>query len=406
MIFAERSLHFSMHSFSLFRSFARFRLPSLLVAGALVAAACATHRPAPVEERPLGRGVPSRTAIAPAAGVPTPEAPPSATYTVKRGDTLHQIALDSGLDYRELAAWNNLENVNRIYPGQVLRLTAPGEPAPAPIAGPAMPQDGANGVTTAPLRTPPAVVESNPASAPLPNASLSAPPANRSPSAPPSSSLALSQGSLKTSPKAVKVPYSEQAVRDLDLAASAAPAPREALTLPPQDAKAEPRNAVPAPAAAAPANATPALANAAPAPAAAPPTSAPSASSANDSDRLDWAWPAKGKIVTAFSETANLKGIDIAGTAGEPVRASAAGRVVYAGDGLRGYGKLIIIKHNNTYLSAYAHNREILVKEGQQVTRGQKIAEMGKTDADQVKLHFEIRRHGKPMDPTKFLPPA
>ena len=394
MISAGRSLHFSMHSFSLLRSYARFRLLSLLVAAALVAAGCATHRPAPVEERPLGRGVPSRAAAVPGAGAPVPETPPAATYTVKRGDTLHQIALDSGLDYRELAAWNNLENVNRIFPGQVLRLTAPGEPAPAAIAAPPSPQDGANGVTTAPLRTPPAIVESNAASALPPNTSPSAPPANRSPSAPPASSLASSQANLKTSPKAVKLPYSEQAVRDLDLAASAAPAPREALTLPPQDAKLESRNvaaAAPPPAAA---------------PATAPSTSAPSASTANDSDRLDWAWPAKGKIVTAFSETANLKGIDIAGTAGEPVRASAAGRVVYAGDGLRGYGKLIIIKHNNTYLSAYAHNREILVKEGQQVTRGQKIAEMGKTDADQVKLHFEIRRHGKPMDPTKFLPPT
>jgi lipoprotein NlpD len=148
------------------------------------------------------------------------------------------------------------------------------------------------------------------------------------------------------------------------------------------------------------------------APSAAPPTAAASTPAASaspslgDADHLDWAWPAKGKIVSGFSETANLKGIDIAGTAGEAVRASAPGRVVYAGNGLRGYGKLIIIKHNETFLSAYAHNREILVKEGQQVTRGQKIAEMGSTDADQVKLHFEIRRHGKPMDPTKFLPPA
>ena len=92
--------------------------------------------------------------------------------------------------------------------------------------------------------------------------------------------------------------------------------------------------------------------------------------------------------------------------AGQPVLASAPGKVVYAGSGLRGYGKLIIIKHNKTYLSAYAHNREILVKEGAQVSRGQKIAEMGNTDADQVKLHFEIRRLGKPMDPSRFLPPA
>jgi lipoprotein NlpD len=195
---------------------------------------------------------------------------------------------------------------------------------------------------------------------------------------------------VKTSPKAVKLPYSEQAVRDLDLAASAAPAPRSPSSSPPSTSS-PPSPSSPPP-------------SAAPAAAPAPPVAA--SLSAGDADHLDWAWPAKGKIVSGFSETANLKGIDIAGTAGEAVRASAPGRVVYAGNGLRGYGKLIIIKHNATYLSAYAHNREILVKEGQQVTRGQKIAEMGSTDADQVKLHFEIRRHGKPMDPAKFLPPA
>ena len=125
-----------------------------------------------------------------------------------------------------------------------------------------------------------------------------------------------------------------------------------------------------------------------------------------DGGNIDWAWPAAGKVISGFSETANLKGIDIAGKSGQPVLASGPGKVVYAGNGLRGYGKLIIIKHNNTFLSAYAHNREILVKEGQQVARGQKIAEMGDSDADQVKLHFEIRRLGKPVDPAKFLPPA
>ena len=135
-------------------------------------------------------------------------------------------------------------------------------------------------------------------------------------------------------------------------------------------------------------------------------TRIPSPSGDTGDDHLDWTWPAKGKVVTGFSDTANLKGIDIAGKAGDPVYASAAGKVVYAGSGLRGYGKLIIIKHNKTYLSAYAHNREILVKEGQQVAQGQKIAEMGNTDTDQVKLHFEIRRLGKPMDPARYLPPA
>jgi len=125
-----------------------------------------------------------------------------------------------------------------------------------------------------------------------------------------------------------------------------------------------------------------------------------------DDNKIEWVWPASGKVIAGFSDSANLKGIDIAGKSGQPVVASAAGRVVYAGTGLRGYGKLIIVKHNSTYLSAYAHNRDILVKEGQQVGKGQKISEMGDTDADQVKLHFEIRRLGKPVDPAKYLPPA
>ncbi|HXU94695.1 MAG TPA: peptidoglycan DD-metalloendopeptidase family protein [Gallionella sp.] len=126
--------------------------------------------------------------------------------------------------------------------------------------------------------------------------------------------------------------------------------------------------------------------------------------SADADEALEWSMPAKGKVIGEFSESANRKGIDIAGKLGQPVFASAPGKVVYSGSGLRGYGKLIIIKHNSTYLSAYAHNDQLLVKEGQSVTRGQKIAEMGNTDSDQVKLHFEVRRLGKPVDPAKYLP--
>ena len=110
-----------------------------------------------------------------------------------------------------------------------------------------------------------------------------------------------------------------------------------------------------------------------------------------------------GARACAIFQSTN-KGVDIGGKIGEPVYASASGRVVYSGSGLRGYGKLVIIKHNQTYLSAYAHNNNILVKEGQNVAKGQKIAEVGNTDADQAKLHFEIRRLGKPVDPLKFLP--
>lgn len=113
-------------------------------------------------------------------------------------------------------------------------------------------------------------------------------------------------------------------------------------------------------------------------------------------------WPVKGKVLAPFTETS--KGMDIAGKKGAPVLAAASGRVVYSGVGLRGYGQLVIIKHNNTWLSAYAHNDKILVKEQQDVKKGQKIAEMGSTDSDQVMLHFEVRRQGKPVDPAKYLP--
>jgi len=117
-----------------------------------------------------------------------------------------------------------------------------------------------------------------------------------------------------------------------------------------------------------------------------------------------WSWPAQGKLVGRFSDNSNSKGIDIGGTAGQPVMAAAPGRVVYQGSGLRGYGRLIIVKHNDEFLSAYAHNDKIFVKEGDTVKRGQRIASMGATGTDRVKLHFEIRRNGVPIDPLKYLP--
>ncbi len=122
------------------------------------------------------------------------------------------------------------------------------------------------------------------------------------------------------------------------------------------------------------------------------------------SDDIAWAWPAAGKMIGPFSESGANKGIDIAAKVGDPVLAAGPGKVVYSGQGLRGYGRLVIIKHNNTWLSAYAHNSNLLVKEGQAVTKGQKIAEAGSTDSDVPKLHFEIRRQGKPVDPVKLLP--
>ncbi len=337
----------------------------------LLVAACATRTPAPVQERrppapPQAATTPAPPAAAPAASDARPQ-----TYTVKRGDTLQAIALDHGLDYRELAAWNNIENPNLIRVGQVLRVLPPGE-----TGG----ETTASGVTTTPLRAGAPIVAGD----------------ARPPASPPATPLAVpgprNSDNYKSQPKALKEAYSEQALRDAQKAA-AAPAPAPAAV-----------DATPAPAAPA------VVARADPAPS--PPVAIPPrpdakpAGSDDGGDRIDWLWPATGKLVTGFSDTANLKGIDIAGKAGQPVVASAAGKVVYAGSGLRGYGKLVIVKHSDTFLSAYAHNSEILVKEGQQVTRGQKIAEMGNSDSDQVKLHFEIRRQGKPVDPLKFLPPA
>lgn len=120
-------------------------------------------------------------------------------------------------------------------------------------------------------------------------------------------------------------------------------------------------------------------------------------------DQLAWAWPSDGPVIAAFDEQKN-KGLNFGGTAGDPVRAAADGRVVYAGSSLRGYGNMVILQHDNTYLSAYAHNRSLLVKEDQQVRKGQKIAEMGSSESNRVKLHFEVRVKGKPVDPTPFLP--
>jgi lipoprotein NlpD len=160
-----------------------------------------------------------------------------------------------------------------------------------------------------------------------------------------------------------------------------------------------PGGAASAPPAAAPASG--------PATAAAAPPTPPAATAAPARDREDdinWMWPASGPVASTFDDSRS-KGLAITGKAGDPVYAAADGRVVYAGSGLRGYGNLVILKHNNTYLTAYAHNQALLVREDQSVRRGQKIAEMGSTDAERVQLHFEIRKQGKPVDPAKLLPP-
>ena len=304
-------------------------------------AGCASQVSAPVVDRTLPNN--GRTVVKPVAA--------TGSYTVKKGDTLYGIALDAGLDYRELASWNGLGDNTVIRVGQVLRLTAPGTLVAAdklPADKPAV--DG--NVQTAPLQT---------------GAPLQAMPLG-------------SAAAVLVLPKAIKLPYSADNLarveRDSNVPAKPDVAP---VAVPPVAAKVienpdKPDGAV--------------------------------SSVAEVAAVSEWLWPTQGRILGGFSEATGSKGLDIAGKAGQPIYAAAAGKVVYSGSGLRGYGNMVIIKHNASYLSAYAHNQKVLVKEGQSVTRGQKIALMGDSDADQVKLHFEIRLMGKPVDPLKYLPEA
>ncbi len=283
--------------------------------GLSILAGCTTPRthPAPVEDRTNSIAPAESAPAAPSKPLPGAEnAGKPGYYTVKQGDTLIRISLESGQNWRDLVKWNNLDNPNLIEVGQVLRVVSPTTDAAASTA-----------VAVKPVTS--TKIESRPLdSKPLPPAG----------------------------------------------AASGQIAPASATA------------STPAPA----------------------PVVASAPATKESEDDIPWAWPAAGSVVAPFDDTRH-KGISVGGKAGDPVLAAADGRVVYAGSGLRGYGNLIIIKHNATYLSAYAHNQTLLVKEDQAVKRGQKIAEMGSTEAERVELHFEIRRQGRPIDPVKLLPP-
>ena len=318
-------------------------LSSLVIA--LTLTACATKSPAPVSDRthpgPAAQGKPE--------AAPAPVAAPVARpgyYIVKPGDTLIRIALDHGQNYRDIAAWSGLENANLIEVGQELRVKPP-----------------ESGAVTRPVSTS-SGVETRPVSSSAP--------------------VVVAADGVRRDPKGGKVPYSEQAWAQAQkpepvVVAKVDPKPEPKPEAKPEG-KAEPKPAV-----------EPAKDEKKPEPA------------KSGDDHIDWTWPASGKVIAGFNETSS-KGVDVSGKLGDPVLAAASGKVVYAGTGLRGYGKLVIVKHDNSYLSAYAHNQQLLVKEGQSVSKGQKIAELGDTDSDRPKLHFEIRRQGKPVDPARFLP--
>ncbi|MDK9703928.1 MAG: peptidoglycan DD-metalloendopeptidase family protein [Sulfuritalea sp.] len=297
---------------------------------------CASHAPVPVEDRGAAPAA-ARPQAAAAKAAATPAGSHAAYHTVKKGETLYSIALDNGQDYKDVAAWNSLDNPNRIKVGQQLRVSPPDNGAPVAVAKPVS--------FGGPVEIKPA---------PASSAAQTAAP------------VSANTETLKREPKGGKLAYSDEALAKAQQVESAEK---------PAEIKPELK-----PAEAAPAEKSPVA-----------------------GDDVDWMWPAGGKLLAPFAESGG-KGVDIAGKAGDPVLAAASGTVSYAGAGLRGYGNLVVLRHNATYLSVYAHNSKILVKEKQTVTKGQKIAEMGSTDAESPRLHFEIRRQGKPADPQKFLP--
>jgi lipoprotein NlpD len=319
-------------------------------ASAVLIAACSTTRNAApvVEHAPIVRP----TVVAKAASRP---ADSRGTYTVKKGDTLYRIALDHGQSYRDIVAWNNLVNQNDIKVDQVLRV---------------LPPENGNQVSTVQtgsVNTGSGVEVRQLAASPNGTGTIK-------------NGTRTSTTGAKSSPVGEKRPYSDSTLAELQKPDVVHVSATSAATV-----KAEPAKTVEVKMAEKPADSS------------VSPTLAP------DEEAVTWVWPADGKIIASFDEGKN-RGIDIAGKSGQQILAAGAGKVMYAGSGIRGYGNLVIVKHTNSLLSAYAHNKAILVKEGQTVNKGQKIAEMGNSDTDAVKLHFEIRRQGKPVDPSKFLP--
>jgi len=331
----------------------RARFHGLLVAlsVALIAGCGSEPVQAPVSDGRPPAAAPAAPVAAESATAPAPATSvPAGHYMVKRGDTLYSIALENGADYRDVARWNGLDDPTKIAVGQVLRV------APPEVAGGAGSTAATAGVQVGAARGAGALQ-----SRPLDGAAVSR--------------QGQGDGGTKVDPKALRLPYSEENVAMLAKGGTAA---------------------VAAASVARPAAATPA----APPPKPEPPKTA---AVAREPGAMDFIWPAKGGLLAKFSEPSS-KGLDIGGKSGDPVVAAAAGQVLYTGTGIRGFGKLIVIRHENGFSSVYAHNREILVKEGQSVTQGQKIAELGDSDADRPKLHFEIRKSGKPVDPMRYLP--
>jgi lipoprotein NlpD len=307
----------------------------------LLLTSCGSNPPAPVIVRSPQINKPKPPVAAKTNGTSTNKDWRPDSHIVKKGDTLFGIGLEYGIDYKEIAAANNISAPYPIQIGQKLDLTSFKAKSVASVT----PENNASqddSVVVTPIK-----IE---------------PPIEAKSTQDPNKPIVSSVTPILSEPKAIREPYSLEALNQ--------------------------------------SNSKPNVAN----PSVEPKSNDLKTTDTNqpDDESITWAWPTQGKLSARFNEGSN-KGIDIAGNMGQAINAASTGKVIYSGSDLRGYGKLVIIKHNKTYLSVYAHNSKIIVKEGQVVSAGQKIAEMGNTDTNAIKLHFEIRRLGKSVDPAKYL---
>jgi lipoprotein NlpD len=306
----------------------------------LLLAACESNPPAPVITRSPQTTKPKPPLTNNPNGISTNKDWRPDTHTVKKGETLFAIGLEYGIDYKEIASANNIVAPYPIQIGQKIDLTSFKTKAPATNADSSKSEDDSVVVTA--MKTEPPVTDAK-----------STQDTNKP--------IISAVTPILSEPKAAREPYSLEALNRTPIK----PVVSSTAEIKPNETKANDANLP-------------------------------------DDEAITWAWPTQGKVTARFNEASN-KGIDIAGTTGQAINAASTGKVIYSGSDLRGYGKLVIVKHNKTYLSVYAHNSKIVAKEGQAVSAGQKIAEMGNTDSNTVKLHFEIRRLGKSVDPAKYL---
>jgi len=343
---------------------------ALLAICAAWLAGCASD-PADVEDRSIGES-PSLQSPPPA-HMTTP--PPGGSYRVVRGDTLYSIAFKRGLDYRDVASWNGIAAPEyKILVGQEIRFSPPGSQATAPTRPVAV-------ASTATVSSPP---PSQVAAPPVATAAASTSSRDSGmfedvPNSPPPAAAAQVESIKASSPPSsapITTPH-DTAPAAASTAIAAAPVATPPVTPPPSKPVVQPP----------------------------PPVKPVNDSAASSVAGIAWRWPNGGKVIGTYVAGDQTKqGVDIVGSAGDPVLASADGEVVYSGNGLLGYGELIIVKHNASFLSAYGHNRKRLVAEGDKVRAGQQIAEMGSSASSRDELHFEIRKNGKPVNPLDYLP--